>query len=81
MLSLHLDLTITFSLQFGKSFSIVRLILALQSSESSPKYGKTKVSSLLGTMKLRSFLINNLFKKLINALIQEVLEIIIEFEY
>ena len=62
VLSLHLDLNIIFSLQYDKSFSIVRLSLALKSSESLPKYGKTKVNSLLGTMKLRSFLINNLFK-------------------
>ena len=62
VLSLHLDLNIIFSLQYGKSVSIVRLSLVLKSSESLPKYGKTKVNSLLGTMKLRSFLINNLFK-------------------
>ena len=59
MLSLHLDLKIIFSLQYGKSLSIVRLSLVLKSNESLPKYGKTKVNSLLGTMKLRSFLINN----------------------
>ena len=60
--SLHLDLKTNFSFQYGKSLSIVRLSLVLKSNESLPKYGKTKVNSLLGTMKLRSFLINNLFK-------------------
>ena len=62
-LSLHLDLKIIFSLQYRKSLSIVRLSLVLKSSKILPKYGKTKVNSLLGTMKLRSFMINNLFKK------------------
>ena len=62
VLSLHLDLKITFSLQYGKSLSIVRPSLVLKSSESLPKYGKTKVNSLLEGMNLRSFLINNLFK-------------------
>ena len=52
VLSLHLDLKITFSLQYRKSLSIVRLSLVLKSSESLPKYRKTKVNSLLGTMKL-----------------------------
>ena len=51
-----------FTLQYGKSLSIVRLSLVLKSNESLPKYGKTKVNSFLGTMKLRSFLINDLFK-------------------
>ena len=62
VLTIHLDLNITFSLRYGKSISIVRLSLVLKSTESLPKCGKTKVSSLLRTMKLRSFLINNLFK-------------------
>ena len=48
--------------KYGKSLSIVRLSLVLKSSESLPKYGKTKVNSRLGTMKLRPFLINDLFK-------------------
>ena len=52
MLRLHLDLKIIFSLQYGKSLSIVRLSLVLKSNESLPKYGKTKVNSLLETMKL-----------------------------
>ena len=62
VLSLHLDLKINFSLQYVKSLSIVHLSLVLKSSESLPKYGKVKVNSLLGTMKLRSFLMNNLFE-------------------
>ena len=61
-LSLHLDLKIISSLQYVKSLSIVCLSLVLKSNESLPKYGKTIVNSLLGTTKLRSFLINNLFK-------------------
>ena len=69
MLSLHLDLKIIFSLQYGKSLSIVRLSLVLKSNESLPKYDKTKVNSLLGTMKLRSFLINNLFKNFLTLVI------------
>ena len=60
--SLHLDLKTNFSFQYGKSLSIVRLSLVLKSNESLPKYGKPKINSLLGTMKLRSFLINNLLK-------------------
>ena len=52
MLRLHLDLKIIFSLQYGKSLSIVCLSLVLKSNESLPKYGKTKVNSLLETMKL-----------------------------
>ena len=55
VLSLHLNLKIIFSLQYGKSLSIVRLGLALKSNEGLPEYGKTKNYSLLGTMKLRSF--------------------------
>ena len=62
VLSLHLDLKITFSLQYSKSLSVVRLSLALKSSESLPNYGKVKVNSLLGTMKLRSSLMNDLFE-------------------
>ena len=42
VLSLHLDLKIIFSLQCGKSLSIVRLGLVLKSSESLPKYRKAK---------------------------------------
>ena len=59
---LPLDLKIFFSLQYGKSLSMVRLSLVLKSKESLPKFGKTTVNSLLGTMKLSLFLINNLFK-------------------
>ena len=81
MLSLHLDLKIIFSLQYGKSLSIVRLSLVLKSNESLPKYGKTKVNSLLGTMKLMSFLINWKIQKLFNTLIHEILGIIIVLEY
>ena len=54
MLGLHFHLKIVFSLQYGKSLSIVRLSFVLKSSESLPKYGETKVNSLLGTMKLRN---------------------------
>ena len=50
------------SLRSKNSLSIVCLSLLLKSNENLPKYGKTKVNSLLGAMKLRSFLINNLFK-------------------
>ena len=76
--SLHLDIKIIFNLQYRKSLSIVRLSPVLKSSESLLKHGKTKVNSLLGTMKLRSFLINNLFK---NVFIHKDLGIIIVFEY
>ena len=62
MLSLHSDLRVTFSVHFGKSLSIVRLSLVLKSSKNLPKYGKTKINYLLGTIKLRSFLMNNLIK-------------------
>ena len=51
VLSLHLDLKIISSLQYGKSLSIVRLSLVLKSNESLPKYGKTIVNSLLGAIK------------------------------
>ena len=40
VLSLHLDPKITFSLQYGKSLSVVRLSLVFKSSESLPKHGK-----------------------------------------
>ena len=46
MLSLHLHLKITFSLQ-----SLVHLSLVLKSSESLTKYGKMKNTSLVGNMK------------------------------
>ena len=59
---LPLDLKIFFSLQYCKSLSMVRLSLILKSKESLPKFGETTVNSLLGTMKLSLFLINNLFK-------------------
>ena len=62
MLRLHLDLKIIFSLQYGKSISIVRRSTVLKSNESLPKYGKTKINSFLGTIKLKSFLINILFE-------------------
>ena len=45
MLSLHLDLKITFSLQSGKIPSIARLSLILESSEDLLKYGKAQVNS------------------------------------
>ena len=64
VLSLHLHLTITFSLQYCKSHSTVRLNLNRKSSEVLPKFVKTNANSLLVTMKLRSFWINNLFKNL-----------------
>ena len=56
---------IVFNLQYGKSLSIVRLSVVLKSNEILPKYGKTKLNSLLGTMMLRSFLINNLLTNLL----------------
>ena len=62
VLSLHLDVKITFSLQYRKSLSIVHPGLALDSSESLSKYGKTKVNPFLATVKLRVLLINYLFK-------------------
>ena len=62
VLSLHLDLKTNFSFQYGKSLSKVRLSLVLKSNQSLRKYGKPKVNSLLGTVKLRSFWINNLLK-------------------
>ena len=65
VLSLHLDLKITFCLQYGKFLSIVRLSLVLKSSESLPKYDKMKGNSLLETIKIRSFLMNNLLKNLL----------------
>ena len=55
VLSLHLELKITFSLQYGQSPYIVWLSLVPKSSERLPKYGKTKVNSLVGNMTLRSF--------------------------
>ena len=61
MLSLHLDLKIIFSLQYGISLSIVRPSLVLKSNESLPKFGKTKSNSLLGTK------VNSLFIRLKNA--------------
>ena len=48
LLSLHIDLKNSFSLKF-------LLSLVLKSTENVPKYGKIKVNSLLGTMKLRYF--------------------------
>ena len=63
VLSLHLDLRITLSLQYRKFLPIVCLSLILKSSKSLPKHGKTKSNSFLRTIKLKSFLINNLFKK------------------
>ena len=65
MLSLHLNLNTTFSLQYVKSLSIVYLSLVLKSSEILPKYGKKEVNSLVGTRTLRTFWINNLFKNLL----------------
>ena len=62
VLSLHLDLKLTASLLCGKSLSIVLLNLVLKLSETFPKYGKTKFKFLFRTMKLKSILINNLFK-------------------
>ena len=62
-----LNLKIIFNLQNGKFLSIVRPSLVLKSSEALPKYGKTQINSLLGTMKLRPLWINSLFK---NFLIQ-----------
>ena len=41
VLSLHLDLKISFSLQYRKCVFIVCLSLILKSSESLPKYGKS----------------------------------------
>ena len=57
------------------------LSLVLKSSESLPKYDKMKGISLLETMKIRSFLMNNLIKKPFNTLIHEVLGIISVLEY
>ena len=43
VLSLHLDLKIISSLQYGKPLSIVRLSLVLKSNGGLPKYGKRKL--------------------------------------
>ena len=64
---LYLHLKITFRLQDCKFLHIVCLSPDLKSSESLAKHGKTKANSLL--------------QKLFNNLIQDVLEIIIVFEY
>ena len=56
-----------FNLQNGKFLSIVRLSFVLKSSEALPKYGKTQIKSLWGTVKLRSLWTKSLFK---NFLIQ-----------
>ena len=58
MLSLHLDLKITFSLQFAQFLSLVSYCC---SSEVFPNYSKTQGNSLLGNMKLKSLWIINLF--------------------
>ena len=58
-------LKVTVNLQYGKSLAMVSLSLVLKSSENLPKYDKTKVNSLLRTMKLWSFLIQNLFKNIL----------------
>ena len=60
--SLHLDLKITFNLQYDKFLSEVLLSLALKSTETLPKYGKTQINSLLGNLKLRSLWIYSLVK-------------------
>lgn len=44
MLSLHLDLKITFNLQYGKFPLIVRLSHVLKSSKGLPKYSKTQIN-------------------------------------
>ena len=46
VLSLQLDLKISFSLQYAKSLSIVHLSLLLKSSQMLPKYDKTKLNFL-----------------------------------
>ena len=51
--------------QYGESLSLVCLSVVLISSEVLGKYGEPKVNFILGTMKLRSFWINNLFKSLL----------------
>ena len=43
-------------------FQLVRLNLTIRLSEVLPRYGKTQINSLLGTMKLSSLWINSLFK-------------------
>ena len=53
------------------------MINLFKSSENLPKYGKTKVNSRLGNMKLRTFLIKKLIPKLINTLICKVFGLII----
>ena len=58
-LNLHLDLKTTFSLQYGKSLSILCLSFVLRSSEIFAKYGKTEINLLLGTMKSSFFLVIN----------------------
>ena len=46
VLSLQLDLKISFSLRYAKSLSIVHLSLLLKSSQILPKYDKTKLNFL-----------------------------------
>ena len=75
-----LDLKFTFSLQYGKFPSIVRLRLVLQSSEGLPNYDKTQVNFLLGTMKLR-FLYKYFIQKIFDAMIHEILKIVIMLKY
>ena len=62
MLSPNLDLKTAFSLQCGKLPSIIHDNIVIKSSEVSPKHSNTQVNFLLGTMKLSSLWINNLFK-------------------
>ena len=57
MLTSHLDLKITFNLQYGKSLSIVRLSLVRKSVESLPKYDTTKVNSLVTNVFFDKYLI------------------------
>ena len=69
MLSLQLDIKITFSLQYGKSLCVVCLSLVPKTIEILPKYAKTNINSLERNIKLRSFFTNNLFKNLLTILL------------
>ena len=73
MLSVYLDLKITFNLQYSK----FPLSLVLQLSEVLPKYGKTPINSFLGMMNLRSFWINSLFKNFLIQMIHKIMGITI----
>ena len=72
MLSLQLDQKVSFNLQYGKFYLIVRVSLALISSEVLPKYNKTQIKLPLD---------KELFKKKFYRTIHEITGITIVFKY